>query len=75
MFHDILHVNCMIPCSLHVKCHAHDVPWYFTYETHIHSWRETWSMQTRGMNLYCLCHLSLCVHACKNKIINERYHK
>ena len=67
----------MIPCSLHVKCHAQDVPCVFHgilhVKMHVHMLRETWSMQTRGMNLEYLCCASLRVHTCKSEVINEQY--
>ena len=67
----------MIPCSSHVKCHARDVPCVFHgilhVKVHVHTLRETWSTQTRDVNLECLCRVSLRVHACKSEVINERY--
>ena len=69
--------TCMIPCSLRVKCHIRNVPCVFHgilhVIMHIHMLRETWSMQTQGMNLEYLCHVSLHVHTCKSEVINERY--
>ena len=67
----------MIPCSSRVKCHAWDVPCMFhgilRMKVHVHTLRETWSMQTRDVNLEYLCRVSLRVHACKSEVINERY--
>ena len=67
----------MIPCSLCVKCHARDVPCVFHgilhMKVHVHTLRETWSTQTRDVNLEYLCRVSLRVHACKSEVINERY--
>ena len=60
-----------------MKCHDRDVPFVFHgilhVKVHVHMLRETWSMQTRDVNLECLCHVSLRVHACKSEVINERY--
>ena len=68
---------CMIPCSSRVKCHAWDVPCVFHgilhVKLHVHTLRETWSTQTRDVNLEYLCLVSLRVHACKSEVINERY--
>ena len=67
----------MIPCSSRVKCHAWDVPCMFHgilhVKVHVHTLRETWSTQTRDVNLEYLCRVSLRVHACKSEVINERY--
>ena len=68
---------CMIPCSSRVKCHAWDVPCVFHgilhVKVHVHTLRETWSTQTRDVNLEYLCRVSLRVHASKSEVINERY--
>ena len=67
----------MIPCSSHAKCPAWDVPCMFHgilhAKVHVHTLRETWSTQTRDVNLEYLCRVSLRVHACKSEVINERY--
>ena len=42
-------------------------------KVHVHTLRETWSTQTRDVNLEYLCRVSLRVHACKSEVINERY--
>ena len=67
----------MIPCSSRVKCCARDVPCVFHgilhVKVHVHMLQETWSTQTRDVNLEYLCRVSLCVHACKSEVINERY--
>ena len=44
-------------------------------KVHVHTLREMWSTQTRDVNLEYLCRVSLRVHACKSKVINERYCK
>ena len=66
----------MIPCSSRVKCHAWEVPCVFHgilhVKVHVHTLRETWSTQTRDVNLEYLCRVSLRVHACKSEVINER---
>ena len=67
----------MIPCSSRVKCHAWDVPCMFHgilhVKVHVHTLQETWSTQTRDVNLEYLCRVSLRAHACKSEVINERY--
>ena len=67
----------MIPCSSCVKSHARDVLCVFHgilhVKEHVHTLRETWSMQTRDVNLEYLCRVSLRVHVCKSEVINERY--
>ena len=66
-----------IPCSSRVECHAWDVPCMFHgilhVNVHVHTLRETWSTQTRDVNLEYLCRVSLRVHACKSEVINEQY--
>ena len=42
-------------------------------KVHVHMLRETWSTQTRDVNLEYLCRVSLRVHVCKSEVINERY--
>ena len=68
--HDSVFVACEMP---RLGC-AMRVPWYFTrVKVHVHTLRETWSTQTRDVNLEYLCRVSLRVHACKSEVINERY--
>ena len=77
--HVPLHFTCtrMIPCSSRVKCYGQDVPCVshgiLHMKVHVHTLREMWSMQTRGVNLEYLCPVSLRVHACKSELINEQY--
>ena len=42
-------------------------------KVHVHKLRETWSTQTRDVNLDYLCRVSLRVLACKSEVINEQY--
>ena len=67
--YDSMFLACKMP---HFWC-ATCVPWYFRHEIHIYMLWETWSTQTRGMNLENLCRVSLHLHACKSEVINQQY--